>query len=423
MQECKKDGISKRRKPMSKRELATVGSEAINKCLVCSVCTIFPIARRPLQGGFVYRRIDAMSKLICVKGIRPQPFFPIVKPFRLQQTTRDGNVAVAPRRMYYLPKIGNQFNGVMLSRCLSRWIGDNLTGDRQLVIDAHFGYPEGVGCYHAAKKFNLPVFITLRGLEQPLFGTPIGDQIVEALNGCNGVIAVSESLRDAAISAGANAVNIKVIPNGIDHAVFRPSDLRAQGKSECSNESVPLLVSVGNLKHVKGQDVLLRAFHQLIQERPARLVLIGGDDESRYASKQRDFVTSHGLSDVVDFVGSIPPSEVNKWLQRANLFVLASRREGCCNAILEALACGLPVVATTVGDNHRFVRKGSTGRLVASDNFDQLATAIGLTLDESYDRNEISRTVEFFSWENTAKSVVQFFQSRLGVSAGNQPSC
>lgn len=368
------------------------------------------MATNPNQGVFVYRRVDALFQIAHVTAIQPQPYFPFVKPFRKQVSLGKGVVSIKSLRMPYLPKFGCRFNGSMLSRCVSRWISNRLlTGSRQYILDAHFGYPEGVGCYRVAKRFDLPVFITIRGLEQPLFGTPIGDQIIEALNGCTGVIAVSESLRDAAIQAGANAENITVIPNGMDHSVFHALSTRP----DHTGTRIPQLVSVGNLKYIKGVDVLLRAFQQLLKTKKAHLVLIGDNDETKYASAMRDFVRRHKLDEFVTFTGSIPQTEVSDWLQRADLFVLASRREGCCNAILEALACGVPVGATDVGDNHRFVRPGVTGQLVAADSVDRLAVAMEQTLHKTFDKMQIAQTVESLSWDLTAKRVLDYFQERL----------
>lgn len=388
--------------------------------VVNSICSIFPTSIFPNQGIFVHRRVNAMARLVRVRGVQPQPFFPLLKPYRLQSPMSDGCYSIEPIRMLYIPKIGSFLNGSMLSRCLVNQARRlDLTPDQCCILDAHFGYPEGVGCYRVGKKLNLPVFITIRGLERQHFGTAIGDQIIEALNGCTGVIAVGESLRDAAIEAGADPNNITVIPNGIDHLVFRPGE----AQSADTIGGLPTLVSVGNLKHVKGQDVLLNAFHRLIQKRPARLIMIGGDDEPRYAAKQRAFVTSHGLEEQVQFTGSLSQSEISHWLQQASLFVLASRREGCCNAVLEALACGVPVVATEVGDNHRYVLPGVNGILVPAEDACALALAMERAIDKTYDKFQISETVASLTWENTAKQVLRYFEQRLAQRPRDLQAC
>ena len=374
---------------------------------ICSVCTVLPTTENPTRGLFVNRRLTAMAKNGVVRGLNPQPYFPFFKSWQLQKPVGGDRLSVESLRMPYLPGIGNRLNGRMLQFCVSRWLNTHASIlQKTTILDAHFGYPEGVGCYLVAQQLELPVFITIRGLEQPLFGSPIGDQIVSALNGCTGVIAVSESLRIAAINAGVNSENIKVIPNGVDHSVFTPPKSKGRG-------STKLLVSVGNLKKVKGHDTLLRAFSRLSKNSRARLVIIGADVEPAYASRLRRMVAHLQLEQRVELAGALSEHDIRCWLQRANLFVLASRREGCCNAVLEALACGVPVVATKVGDNGVYVQEGINGRLVETDDEQGLATAIELTLQESHDELQIAKSVDDLTWNNTAESVLHFFQERL----------
>jgi len=368
-----------------------------------------PTISKPNQGLFVSRRLTAVAARSQLQVLRPQPWFPCYSKFELDPAIHSPTqLSVCSQRMFYIPRYLKHLDGFWMQRCIQRFLGQ-LGWDswhNRIILDAHFGYPEGVACYREARRCQLPYFITLRGLEQEHFGTRIGDQIIKALNYATGVISVSHSLRNAAIQAGADPQNIIVIPNGIDHAKFHP-------KLGNSKSQTPLLVSIGNLKTIKGHDTLLRAFRQLRNKRDVRLVIIGGEDEPRHASLLRKWVTQQGLDEHVEFTGSLPEAEVVRWLQVADLFVLASRREGCCNVILEALACGVPVVATDVGDNSRYVHEGINGRLVAVDDERQLAEAIDSTLNESFDTEQVVNAVKVLTWERTAESVHQFFKSRL----------
>ncbi len=167
-----------------------------------------------------------MAKRTKLRALNPQPWFPGLKQSEPEYTHEDCGFPIDVRRMFYIPKYGKHLDGRWMKRCVDRWLdglGDAV--DANTIIDAHFGYPDGVGCYLAARERGLPLFITIRGLEVDLFDHPrIGPQLIEALNYATGVIAVSESLRGEAVAAGVKAEQIEVIPNGVDTDFFVPGD-------------------------------------------------------------------------------------------------------------------------------------------------------------------------------------------------------
>src|SRR5262249_37888964 len=139
----------------------------------------------------------------------------------------------------------------------------------------------------------------------------------------------------------------------------------------------PLIVTVGHVQPVKGQHDLVPALARVRSRRgPVRLALIGNDRyDPRYTRLVRRRAPAGGLGGEVSFLGQQAPEGVALWLRAADLFVLPSYHEGCCNAVLEALACGTPVVATRVGDNAEYVGEAS-GRLVPAGDVAALAAAI-----------------------------------------------
>ncbi len=168
-----------------------------------------------------------------------------------------------------------------------------------------------------------------------------------------------------------------------------------------------LLVSVGNLKPVKGHDVLLRALAETPRNLNLKLVCIGSLADTNWVKRLRKLVVELGIEDRVDLVGSLPPRQIVTWLRASDQFVLASRREGCCNAVLEALSVGVPVVATKVGDNSQYVIDGISGILVDSENHQALALAIVRVLSQSLKPDQIAQSMQGYSWENAARQVMQ----------------
>jgi glycosyltransferase involved in cell wall biosynthesis len=126
------------------------------------------------------------------------------------------------------------------------------------------------------------------------------------------------------------------------------------------------------------------------------------------------------LREHVRILGNIPPTTVATWLRAADVFALGTAREGCCNAVLEALATGLPVVTTPAGDNAWFVEEGINGHLVPVDDASAMGDRVATALERTtWDRAAISRKLmqQVGSWDRVATSVLDFFNERLGARA------
>tara|TARA_A100001391_G_scaffold116853_1_gene79155 strand:- start:156 stop:1322 length:1167 start_codon:yes stop_codon:yes gene_type:complete len=382
---------------------------------ILSVCTNLPGQRDPLLGLFVHRRLEQMAELANVRALRPQPWFPLIRPRRADKPLAGSRLQVECEDMFYLPGIAKRLDGRWMQRSVEKWLDrmdDSILSNA--VIDAHFGYPEGVGCYLAAKKRGLPCFITMRGLEVDRLQMPsIKPQLVEALGQCTGTIAVSDSLRDAAIDAGVPRENVIVIPNGIDGDLFHVGERDAARTELNQPVDQPLIVCVANLKAVKGHEVLLKAFAALPRDLGARLVLIGSPSDPSVAQQIGELIATKGCKDSVLKIGARPPDEVAKWLQAADVFALASHREGCCNAVLEALATGTPVVATAVGSNLQEIRAGIDGFVVPPGDSDAFAAALQTALENEWSPKQISGRLNGRTWAGVADRVMSFMQSRI----------
>jgi glycosyltransferase involved in cell wall biosynthesis len=256
----------------------------------------------------------------------------------------------------------------------------------------------------------------VRGLETDVVeDRSSGPQLVEALNDATGVISVSHSLRDLLVTRGVRPGQFRVIPNAVDRQRFRPGDrLEARARLRLPAE-VPLVVCVGNLIELKRHHVLIEAFARLRARLPtAELAIVGGGEaEPAYELRLRRLAETAGLRGAVRFVGRIPSAEVACWLQAADVFALATSREGCCNSILEALASGRPVVTTPAGDNAHFVRDGVNGYVVPIDDAPATAAALERALSRTdWDSAGISHGLEVGGWEDVAGEVLAFFRER-----------
>ncbi len=382
---------------------------------ILSVCTNLPTDQSPQRGLFVARRLGEMAKSVELRALNPEPYFPIVRPWKSPEPKLDRNFPIDVRKMFYVPKLAKRLDSHWVARCVDHWFNEIGAEETEgAVLDAHFGYPEGAGCVALAKKRGMPCFITLRGLEVDLFDTPhVGPQMIEALSTCTGVISVSDALRDAAVTAGVPPEQIEVIPNGIEEEIFHPGDQAASRKELGVTHDGAIIVCAANFRAVKGHDVLLKAFHRLPKHLNARLVLLGSPTEPAQTRKIHETIESLELTDAVEILGSLPPEQVAKWLRAADVFALATTREGNCNAILEALASGLPVVTNNIGSARDDVREGIDGFVVSHKDHDAFASALQSALERDWDPEQISSRLNGRTWSGVADRVLQFMDSRI----------
>jgi teichuronic acid biosynthesis glycosyltransferase TuaC len=166
--------------------------------------------------------------------------------------------------------------------------------------------------------------------------------------------------------------------------------------------------------------LLIEAFSRIARDRPrARLAILGGVSfEAAYPEQLEQQVKALDLVSRVTFAGNVQSAEVARWLHAADLFALATEREGCCNAVLEALACGVPVVTTPAGDNAHFVRQGVNGLLFPIDDVGALEAALRQALSTSWDFDDISRRLlaQVGSWDHVAEKTLAFMRERREVS-------
>lgn len=207
-------------------------------------------------------------------------------------------------------------------------------------------------------------------------------------------VVVSPSTRDDLVKRGLPRRDIRVIPNGLDHERYHP------GADSAARD---LVVFVGRLEHYKGVDLLLDAWLHVRSVRPgARLVIVGSGtagDEMR--ARARDA----GFGDSVSFAGFVTDEEKVAWMQRATVVVQPSRKEGWGLTVLEANACGTPVVATDVPGLRDSVRHGTSG-LLAAPNPASLATCLLSVLSDDTLRARLARGArawsERFRWDHVA---------------------
>jgi glycosyltransferase involved in cell wall biosynthesis len=382
--------------------------------------SLFPNNVWPNQAIFVRERVLHLARIpgVELRVVAPVPYYPPLPGWRsafrhvAPREERSG-IEIHHPRYAMLPKVGSRWHGAFLHRALRTHMQRLRREFPFDVIDAHYLYPDAYAAVQLGRELGVPVVSSARGSDVNLMGRMPGlaPLVREVLVRSSRLIAVSAALGRAMREMGAG--DVSVIPNGVDATRFHPID-RAAARRKLDLGDGPVILSVGNLVPNKGMDRLIRAL-ALASSKPgtsaasATLVIAGrGPEEERL----RTLVTGHGLQDRVRFTGVVDHESLGVWYGAADLFALATEREGWPNAILESLACGTPVVATRVGGVPEILQTDRLGLMVDATD-EAFAQAIETALGRAWERAEIARFAAGHTWEVTARSAHAVLESAL----------
>ncbi len=223
------------------------------------------------------------------------------------------------------------------------------------------------------------------------------------------MIAVSAALKAAMVALGAAPERIEVLRNGVDTGVFHPADREACRRA--LGVTRPTLISVGHLIARKGHDIVIEAMTRL----PDVELMIVGEGPERSALQA--LIDRYGLADRVRLLGAQPHSEMRHFYTAADALVLASSREGWANVLLEAMACGTPVLASDAWGNPEVVRRRDAGLIMRHNTPDGIAESVRELLADPPARAATRAYAEEFSWDATTAGQIALF-NRVIMTAG-----
>jgi glycosyltransferase involved in cell wall biosynthesis len=217
-------------------------------------------------------------------------------------------------------------------------------------------------------------------------------------------VTVSESSRSALLDIKVAAEKISVVYNGVDHDRYRPG----------TKSKTPLIVFVGRLRYYKRVDIAIHAMPELLREVPALRFGIVGAGEAE--TSLRALAAQLGVADRVCFHGYLPQAETITQFQRAHVVVNTSMREGWGLTVLEANACGTPVVAADVSGLCDSVQHNKTGLLVPFGDSHAMAESVKNLLSDHPRRNKMSQNAiawaSRFNWERSARQMLELLKSQ-----------
>jgi len=382
------------------------------KMKILLVTNLFPNSQEPNRGIFNYHIAKELQKWCDITVIAPIPWLPKAKFFRRftsrykltqipKQEQIDGIEVYHPHYIV-IPKLLGFLHGISLYFSLKNLI-ERLHSEKIFdLINAHWIFPDGVAVVHSTKKLNLPIMLTAHGCDINLYTTYRlrRFQILKALRKCDRITVVSPELKQKIVAMGIPEQKVRIIPNGVDIEQFTPMD-----REYCRNQlGLPLnariVLFVGALDPVKGLEYLLEAIKLICNKYQNLFVAIVGDGSLRRTLVIK--IQDHNLTDVVTLFGAKPHDEIPLWMNSCDIFCLPSLREGWPCVIMEALACGKPVIATRVGGIPEIINE-QNGYLVESKDVTELAQGIDMALQRTWNSKEIRATLHSFSWKASAE--------------------
>jgi glycosyltransferase involved in cell wall biosynthesis len=383
--------------------------------------TLYPSSARPLHGIFVETRL---RELLRGGGVQTRVVAPV--PWFWSTDERHGRYAAMARtpehethngieawhpRFLVVPKVGMTLAPLLLAMGARQALADvRRRGFDFDVIDAHYFYPDGVAAAILAWWFDKPLVVTARGTDVNLIPNyRVPRMLIQwAAKRAGASIGVSAALVERLRTLRVDPSRVHEIRNGVDAERFRPTPV-ADARAELGIVGGPVVLTVGNLQEHKGQRIVVDAFAKLAARYPgAKLVIVGEGPDRKTLERS---VATLGLADRTRFAGTVPNVELAQWYSAADVLVLASSREGWPNVLLEAMACGTPVVASAVGGIPEVMQHDEMGRLVHERTGEAFAEAIEGVLERTIDRARVRRHALGFGWQQTSEQQLRLFES------------
>lgn len=385
---------------------------------IVTFTNLFPSAAMPRHGLFVRER---MQRVVAATGAAWQVVCPVpLVPKWLRRRPIDRAFAAMPAaewldgvrvhhpRYRHVPGFSMRRQAERMADG-AREVVTALCRDRPVVLDAHYLYPDGVAALRLARELDVPCFVTARGSDVNVIGKDprIAAQIRDVANGARRLFAVAGPLCKAlAELAGVAEERVTLARNGVDLARFAPGDRRAARERLGLPQDASLVAGVGRLVRGKGFHVMAKALRKL----DARVHFVVAGD-----GPEREVLENLAPQGRLHLLGARPPDDVACLLRAADLLVLPSESEGWPNVVTEALASGVPVVATAVGAVPEMLASPLAGALVRAGDAEALAREVARVLGMPHDPARIAAWGRRFSWDDPIATLERAFREAFAA--------
>ncbi len=402
---------------------------------VLLISSLYPTPYKPNHGIFVHTFVRHLAAEGCrVRVIRPIPWSPGVLSFnaKWRQYSQVPPWAEWDGIPTYYPRYGRlpgawfmPWSGATLWRgirsLVERWHRSEKFG----VIHSHTALPDGYAGLRAGSLLNLPTVLTMHGGDFPGALYPAGSlrlrRLRQVVSQTDQVIAVSQAMKEAIMKQaimelGPGKLPVRVVYLGVDTDKFR-----ALGAVETNRRALglppdaPVVLFVGWDIRRKGLRDLLLAFSESEELAGVYLAVVGAAAEEVRSLAPGPYDTLGGRLIVA---GNRPHDEIPLWMNACEMFVLPSYLEGLPLVVVEAMACGKPVIASDVMGTPEVVRDGETGLLVKPGQPQELALAIARLMRDPELAQRIGRQAQSFvkarfDWQVHTAQVIEVYRALI----------
>jgi glycosyltransferase involved in cell wall biosynthesis len=365
------------------------------------ITTSFPITKDSQSGIFVKNLVDHLSNNISVEVITPANnefsgtnklsetvtfhAFNYLPGYLQLLAHKPGGIPVALKNNKFLyftipPMLIAMFFKTLLLSRNSQAIHANWT------ITAVIA---GI----VSKMRKIPLITTLRGEDITRANNSMLYKLLLNLTlyFSSHIVTVSESIKNQ-LQSNYSHRNIHFIPNGVSSLFSKSYINRTYNK-----KNVYKIISVGSLIPRKGYDQTINAIGKLKEFNNISFIIIGDGSEK---DKLLSLIKQKGLTDKIEFIGSCDQPTIVNHLKESDIFILSSHSEGRPNVILEAMACGLPIIATDISGNNELIKDLDNGLLFEDGDIETLTQSINKLLSSSETREKIGRSAHKYIIEN-----------------------
>jgi teichuronic acid biosynthesis glycosyltransferase TuaC len=374
---------------------------------IALVTPILPLAHDRTRGRYIFETAAALARRADVRVYFQLNRYPEPGPLGWRTLLR-GDVDEAcdvdglDVECFSYPSV--QFATRLLNGLTSsRYLTPRIAAFAPDVVIGYWVYPDGFAALRAARSLRVPCVVGALGSDVHVRSGIASWLTGRVIRRADALVTVSEAMRVAALrDFGADATRVHTIVNGFNTGVFQPGSKQAARVALGLPPQDRLVVYVGRLVQAKGLRELVSAFEQLArQAADCRLALVG--DGPMHAELKR-LVSAAGLEARVILTGGVEPRAVADWVRASDLLTLPSWSEGYPNVVVEALACGRPVVATDVGGTAEIV-DAANGILVPPRDPMALLQALRHALTGDWDHDGIAARMKR-TWDDVAEETL-----------------
>ncbi len=383
----------------------TMGGAEGGALPVLSLSTLFPNDRQPMRGISIAHRL---RRLLANGVVQPHVVAPVPwsAPTHRRFGPKAGRAAVSREEERFglpvthppyptIPKLNTYLAPLLMACALYGHIARIAGATGARLLDAHRLYPDGVAAAWMARRLRLPLVLNACGSDTDLLRKhPLPRRMVlAATRVASAVICGSQALRQRLAEFGVEQSKLHWLRSGVDLKAFAPMH-RDEARLATGMRGRSLLC-VGALCRSEGHHLVIEALRQ--QPGDVNLTIVGdGADGARL----RQLAEDYGVRSRVTFVGVQPQSQLRAFYSAADALVLAPRDEDLPEVVLEAMACGAPVVATALGGIPEVVTSADAGLLTEQRTGTAIAQAISRLLTHPPDRQATRRHAAQFSWDS-----------------------